>query len=73
LNDTLLGLISTVSLSDSAPTNQAAAVSREIMARVDAEIDKLERLAATEVPRAGGRGGEWLKLPRIVAGVLARA
>ena len=49
LNDTLLGLISTVSLSDSAPTNQAAAVSREIMARVDAEIGKLERLAATEV------------------------
>jgi hypothetical protein len=33
----------------SAPTNQAAAVSREIMARVDAEIGKLERLAATEV------------------------
>ena len=51
LNDTLLGLISTVSLSDSAPTNQAAAVSREIMARVDAEIGKLERLAATEVGR----------------------
>ena len=49
LNDTLLGLISTVSLSDSAPTNQAAALSREIMARVDAEIGRLERLAATEV------------------------
>ena len=27
----------------------AVAVSREIMARVDAEIDKLEQLAATEV------------------------
>ena len=49
LNDTLLALISTVSLSDTAPTNQAAALSREIMARADAEIGKFERLAATEV------------------------
>jgi hypothetical protein len=49
LNDTLLALISTVSVSDSAPTKSAAAVSREIMARADAEIGKLERLAATEV------------------------
>src|SRR6266851_4637555 len=49
LNDTLLALISTVSVSDTAPTKPAVAVSREITARVDAEIDKLERLAATEV------------------------
>jgi hypothetical protein len=49
LNDTLLALISTVSVSDTAPTKSAVAVSREIMARVDAEIDKLEQLAATEV------------------------
>ncbi|HJU18537.1 MAG TPA: glycosyl hydrolase [Stellaceae bacterium] len=49
LNDTLLDLISTVSLSDTAPTTQAEAVSREIMARVDAEIAKVERLSATEV------------------------
>jgi len=49
LNDTLLALISTVSVSDTAPTKPAVAVSREIMARVDAEIDKLEQLAATEV------------------------
>ena len=49
LNDTLLALISTVSLSDTPPTKPAAAVSREITARVDAEIGKLERLAATEV------------------------
>jgi hypothetical protein len=49
LNDTLLALISTVSVSDTAPTKQAAAVSREVMAQVDAEIGKLERLAATEV------------------------
>jgi hypothetical protein len=49
LNDTLLDLINTVSLADTAPTNSAAAVAREIMARVDAEIGTLERLAATEV------------------------
>ena len=49
LNDTLLALISTVSVSDTAPTKQAAAVSKEIMARADAEIGRLERLAATEV------------------------
>jgi len=49
LNDTLLALISQVSMSDTAPTEPAAAVAREIMARVDAEIGKLERLAATEV------------------------
>jgi hypothetical protein len=49
LNDALVALISTVSVADTAPTKQAAAVSTEIMARVDAEIGKFERLAATEV------------------------
>jgi len=49
LNDTLLALISQVSMSDTAPTQSVAAVSREIMARVDAEIGKFEQLAATEV------------------------
>jgi hypothetical protein len=49
LNDTLLALISQASMSDTAPTESAAAVSREIIARVDAEIGKLDRLAATEV------------------------
>ena len=49
LNDTLLALISQVSMSDTAPTKSAAAVAKEIMARVDAELGKLERLAATGV------------------------
>jgi len=49
LSDTLLTLISTVSLADNAPTKQAAAVSAEIMAQVDAEIGEFERLATTEV------------------------
>jgi hypothetical protein len=35
LNDTFRALISTVSLSDTAPTKSPAAVAREIMARVD--------------------------------------
>ena len=52
LNDTLLDLINTVSLADTAPTKSAAAVSGEIMARVNAEIGKLERLVATEVAAA---------------------
>ena len=49
LNDTLVDLINTVSVADTAPTKQAAAVSKELMARVDAEIGKLERLIATEI------------------------
>jgi photosystem II stability/assembly factor-like uncharacterized protein len=49
LNDTIVDLISTVSTADAAPTKQAAAVSKEITARVDAEVGKVERLIATEV------------------------
>jgi hypothetical protein len=49
LNDTLVDLINTVAISDTAPTRQAEAVSREIMARVDAELGKLERLCTTEL------------------------
>jgi hypothetical protein len=49
LNDTLVDLISTVSLSDTAPTRQAAAVAQEVMARAEAEIGKFERLAETEI------------------------
>jgi photosystem II stability/assembly factor-like uncharacterized protein len=49
LNDALAGLIATVSLSDTAPTTQAAAVANEVMARVGAEIGKVERLVTTEI------------------------
>jgi hypothetical protein len=49
LNDTLVDLISTVSISDTAPTKQAAAVAKEIMARVDGEIGKVDRLVETEI------------------------
>ena len=49
LDDTLVDLINVVAIADSAPTAQAAAVSAEIMAKVDAEIAKLDRLAAGEL------------------------
>jgi len=49
LNDTLMDLIATVSVANTAPTKQAAAVSKEIMARADAEIGNVQRLIATEV------------------------
>ncbi len=49
LNDTLVDLINTVSVADTAPTAQAAAVSKEIMARADVEIGKVERLIENEV------------------------
>jgi hypothetical protein len=49
LNDTLVDVINTVSISDTAPTTQAAAVAKEVMARADAEIGKIERLLTTEI------------------------
>jgi len=49
LNDTLMDVINIVSISDTAPTTQAAAVAKEVMARVDTEIGKVERLVATEI------------------------
>jgi hypothetical protein len=49
LSDTLVDVINTVSISDTAPTTQAAAVAKEVMARVDAEIGKVERLLTTEI------------------------
>ena len=42
LNDTLVDMISTAAMADMAPTSPADAVSRETMARVDAEIAKLD-------------------------------
>ncbi len=49
LNDTLVDLVNTVSISDTTPTKQAAAVAKEIMARVDAEIGKVDRLVETKI------------------------
>ena len=49
LNDTLVDLINTVAMADTAPTAQADAVMRETIARADAEIAKLDALLATDI------------------------
>jgi hypothetical protein len=49
LNDTLVDLIYTVAIADMAPTAQAAAVSREIMEQVDAQIGRLDAIEAGDI------------------------
>ena len=49
LDDTLVDLINTVAVSDTSPTASADAVSREIMAKVAAEIAKLEALLRGDI------------------------
>jgi photosystem II stability/assembly factor-like uncharacterized protein len=49
LNDTLIDLISVVSVSDTRPTVQAAEVSTEIIARADEQIASFERAVAGEI------------------------
>ena len=49
LNDTLADLIAGVGIADMAPTEPHAAVSRDVIAKVTGEIDRLETLATGEV------------------------
>lgn len=49
LNDTLVDLINTVTISDREPTQQAEAVSRELMANVAAELAKAAAVMGDEV------------------------
>jgi len=49
LNDTLVDLINTVTISDREPTQQAEAVSRELMANVAAQLVKAEAVMGEEV------------------------
>lgn len=49
LDDTLVDLINVVAIADAAPTSQASAVSDEIIAKVEAEIAKVDTLAAGEI------------------------
>src|SRR5579883_248967 len=51
LDDTLIDLINTVAMSDTSPTAPAEAVSRELMAKVAAEIAKLETLIEGDIAR----------------------
>src|SRR5438128_2431537 len=58
LDDTLVDLINTVAVSDTSPTAPAAAVSRDIMARVDAEIRKLEALLREDIAAINAAAAE---------------
>jgi hypothetical protein len=49
LNDTLLDMINAASIADTAPTASTVAVSRETMARVDAEIARLGVLLSSDI------------------------
>ena len=49
LNDTLVDLINTVAIADMAPTAQADAVSREIMAQVDAQLAKMDAVLGSDI------------------------
>ncbi len=49
LNDTLLDMIAMTTIADAAPTTQTRAVSKETMAKVDAQIAKFDALASGEV------------------------
>lgn len=63
LNDTLVDLINTVAISDTAPTSQAGAVSHEIVGHVGAEVAKLDALVAADL-------GEINRLAASVAAVV---
>ena len=49
LDDTLCDCLDTVAISDTFPTAQSEAVSREIMAKADAEIARLDALTSGEI------------------------
>jgi hypothetical protein len=49
LSDTLVDLINTVGIADMAPTAQAEAVAREIMAQVDAQLARLDAILSGDV------------------------
>ena len=58
LNDTLADLISAVAISDTAPTASAAAVSRETIERVDAELARIDDLADGALAEIDGLAAE---------------
>jgi photosystem II stability/assembly factor-like uncharacterized protein len=49
LADTLVDMVSTVSIADAAPTTSAREVADEVMAQVDGALEKLDRVVAGEV------------------------
>ena len=65
LNDTLVDLINTVAISDTAPTAQAEAVSREIMARAEAEIARLSAVMSTELEEINRLAANLAPIPAL--------
>jgi photosystem II stability/assembly factor-like uncharacterized protein len=49
LNDTLFDMIAMTTTADAAPTSQTLAVSREVMDKVDSEVDRFEALVKGEI------------------------
>jgi hypothetical protein len=49
LNDTLMDMVAMATTADRPPTSQTQAVSREVMAKVDSEVAKFEKLVAGEI------------------------
>jgi photosystem II stability/assembly factor-like uncharacterized protein len=60
LYDTLVDLINMVAIADMAPTAQAEAVSREIMAQVDAQIARLDAILLGDVSEINRTAAERL-------------
>ena len=58
LDDGLVDLINTVAISDREPTEQAEAVSREIMAKVTAELARLQALEAGDIAAINRRAAD---------------
>ena len=50
LNNKLAALASTVSIGDYRPTDQALAVKQELTAQIDAELEKLNKIMAADLP-----------------------
>jgi hypothetical protein len=51
LNDTLMDMVAMATTADRPPTSQTEAVSREVMAKVDGEVEKFEKLVAGDVAK----------------------
>ena len=58
LDDTLVDLINTVAVSDTSPTAQADAVSRELMAKVASEIMKLDAVMVGDIAAINAMAAE---------------
>src|SRR5262249_19129867 len=51
LNDTLMDMVAMATTADRPPTSQTIAVTREVMAKVDSEVARFEKLVAGDVAK----------------------